>query len=542
MQRHILVVLVVILTGLLTAACGDATSPIISTATTTPVSTTTRPVQVSPTSQPDTIAPVSTLAESPLPVKTTIQPVSSSPTALPTVNASVKTLYYYKNNALWYYQTSGATPQKLADSVFSYTLASEAKSVFFQKVNKTLQLKMVQIIDNQPQITTLDDQAFVERPIVNAQRNSDSYYGVDNRAISSLGISPDQTQVAYARANRSGVTFEGVYEGVFGKLYPTEIWLANLDPANPAPHKLVANDKDYAARPVWSSDGNRIAFVRTQFFGTGAGYEIAFWSVYKDGTRLSFLTGPELGTIDGTKYIAMPAFNTKWVSPLALSFQASNQTEKTSLWVHDLSANSDFPRPVAFDVSWEHAFFCEQTRRFAYIKLGNDAKHSPLGVFTASADKTETPIELDQTAVSALGCYGDKILYRDAKNQLYVQTINADGSSSAPKRKIGTSVSNGSLALFSPDGNYIAVYSETSDLSITIFHTNGSQVNIKGVAPILKGYPTIGWSANQMAVLVGWGDSAQGIGVDLSSSQPEFKVIDSGIQEALLLVSAPNNK
>ncbi|NWJ49101.1 MAG: PD40 domain-containing protein [Chloroflexi bacterium] len=527
MQRYLLAALVVILTGLLIAACGDTTSPVNPTPTITPVPATTKAVQVSPTAPPLVIAPVTTPTGSQQPAKTTVQPVAT------TINtSSPRTIFYYKDEALWY---SGATPKKLTDNVFSYVLTSDGKAVFLQKVNKTLQLKMAQIKDNHPLITTLDDRAFAERAMPNTGSNPDNNYGVESRAISGLGISPDQTQVAYARANQSGVTFEGL----LGKVYPTEIWVANLDPANPAPRKLVANDKDYAARPVWSSDGNRIAFIRTTFFGTGAGYETAFWSVYKDGTRLSFLTGPELGTVNGTKYTALPAYNIRWISPLELSFQAANQTAKTSLWVHDITSNSDFPRSVALDLSWERAYYCEQVRRFVYI---NDINFKPLGIFTANADKTETPVALDPTATALLGCYGDNVLYKDANNQLYLQSIKANGSSTTPKRRIGNPVSDNAVAVFSPDGNYIAIFSNTSTPAMTIFRANGSQVNIKGTAPRFKSFSSIGWSDNQMAVLIGGSDSAQGIGVDLASNEPEFRIIDDNIQEALLLVSEPNTR
>jgi hypothetical protein len=421
-------------------------------------------------------------------------------------------MFYFKDKALWSANTDGSNKFKLADNVYSYLRVGFSTLVYTQVVGEgsgdVMRLKMLQVSNTGTPVrdAVLDMSIFVGKSGEDPKLGPSDKYGVDSRVVGFMAVSPDGTMVAYPKGNYSGPTFEGMT----GTERPSELWVADLNPQNPNARRLVPNDKDYITNPVWSSDGNRISFVRTDIFGTGAGYPTSIWSVYKDGTRLSFLTGPDLGKIDGKSYNAGPAFDFRWMNPMQLAFN-SNSMHSVTLWLHDLTAGSDFPRPLALDMR-SRALFCDSVRRYVYIKTG-PPDYKAQGLYSVEVDKPGSSggvppqILLDKEAEDIVTCSGDSVIYTDAQGQLYLQKMKNDGVAVGTRQKLSTSAGkqDRALAVFSPDRSYIAVYNPAADKPMSFYRADGSAVPVGGNMPKLTGF-YLEWINDQVVALVGTPD------------------------------------
>ncbi len=549
-------VVVIVVLGLLLVACGDAS---VTSPTQPPATTAANPTA--------TIAPVTTTALAttivttapPTIVLTTTTAASTQPKTLALVTPTPGTLqagggsyvYYLKEGALWSARADGTGPRKLADKVYSYLRTDSNELVFFQQVksgnDEALQLKLIQLAQGASTgEAVLDSKTFVQQPGAGASGKPASQFGVDNRAVGKMAISPDGTLVTYTKTNFTAKPFSVLDD----KEYPTELWIANLSLQNPAPRKIVANDKDYISRPLWSPDNNRISFVKTEFFGTGAGFPTAIWSVFKDGSRLVFLTGPDLGTISGQNYKAFPAFNMQWVSPLALAFQASNQGG-VALWLHDLTQNSDFPRPIALDSSYINSKFCDTVKRFIYVKQEIQTFNN-VGVYSVDAERAGAAgaappaIALDATGSNVFDCYGDAVLYQDAQGQIFLQKIKADGTITGNKIKLGNPVASDKgqvIADFSPDGKFIMItaYEKGRDVpGLYIYRGDGSGVPLSGTFPTAPA-SLHEWYDNKVVAFTvgGAGINSQLVIVDLNLATPTIKIADSS-KDFINLVTTGN--
>jgi hypothetical protein len=382
------------------------------------------------------------------------QPPTSQPASTPQNASSV--IFYLKDGALMVNVPGEKASRQVAAKVYSYLQDGKSRVVFLQQTgdepDQTIQLLLGSLANGQLQVNKLDTGLFKTLPTEQQNDRPAGLYGVDTRAMGEMAISPDGSQVVYTKANLSGPTFDGMSS----QEKPTELWLANLDPTSPAPKQLVPNEKDYIAQPLWSPDGKRIAFIRTTAFGTGAGYATALWSVYKDGSRLAFLTGPDLGKIDGEAFSAHPAFNLRWVGPQVLAFQATNQAE-FPIFLHDLSLGRDFPVAIATEAA-PNAVFCEGIGRYIYLKSNPDGGPQP-GAFsvgiTNPANQTGT---VDKDAVELYGCEGNNLLYRTTKNQVVLARLNSNGTVVVSK---GLAIEQGSdiqvQAKLAPGGKLAAV-------------------------------------------------------------------------------------
>lgn len=94
----------------------------------------------------------------------------------------------------------------------------------------------------------------------------------------SYAWSPDGTRLA----------FVGVMDGPSAELY--------LYDAASAQIKRVSQDDAHNYRPSWAPDGNYLLYLGADAFGTGAGFDTTgVWSVYGDGTNVTWLYVPEGG-------------------------------------------------------------------------------------------------------------------------------------------------------------------------------------------------------------------------------------------------------
>jgi Tol biopolymer transport system component len=85
--------------------------------------------------------------------------------------------------------------------------------------------------------------------------------------------SPDGSSIAFSR---------GVYEG--GR-FVSSIVTVPADPSGEGePTELLTVGGDQLDRPVWSPDGQRIAFVRSVYRGTSGDTETTVWTMAADGT------------------------------------------------------------------------------------------------------------------------------------------------------------------------------------------------------------------------------------------------------------------
>lgn len=551
-----------------TAAPVPTTAPVVTTvaitssAPTTAVAATTDPTTatVSTTAAPSTTTQGTTTEAAPTTQAATTEVATAAPVA--TVVGPISTsafnaapVFYFKESGLWLTRTDGTGQQLLAPNVFSYAGAGINRLVYFQQVTAgsetVLQLKMLLIGGLTPQETILDNRAFLALSQAEQGQNG-GLYG-SNRVVGDLVISPDGTQVVYLKANLSGPTFSTIGGA---KERPTELWLANLDPQNPAPRRLVANDKDFIFNPLWSSDGNRIAFLRTDNFGTGAGYSTPLWSVFKDGTRLAFLTGPEIGKVAGRSYRAGPANNLRWVGPLALAFQAFDGVTGNTLWLHDLSIASDFPRPLTLEAITSAAF-CPGPRRYVYLKQ-NVQSGAGAGVFSVEVDRPGASgapppaAPVDPAATQLFGCEDNAVLYADAQGQSYLQRLNTDGSANGPKVKIGdpvgaTSTRNQVSASLSPGASYVAIEQAGSTAEtrrLALFRADGIALGLND-ASLRPGSFNIRWLNEQLVAIVNIGlsqsQAAQLSVADVSQPRPILKLLDSSARNQLTLVTNGRN-
>jgi len=553
-------VILILVLSLGLVACGDTPT---SVPTQPPANTTANPTSTTIVAATPTIASTTSIATT-VPTTTaapttaaTTQPKTLAlltPTPGPTGTAQTNAagyVYYLKEGALWSVRADGTGPRKLADKVYSYLRTSNNELVFFQQVksgnDEVLQLKLLKLAQGASSSeTVLDNKTFVLQAGAGQSGKPASRFGVDERAVGKMAVSPDGSLVTYTKTNFTTKPFSGLDD----KELPTELWIANLSSQNPAPRRIVANDKDYISRPLWSLDNNRISFIRTENFGTGAGFPSAIWSVYKDGTRLVFLTGPDLGTVNGQNYRASPAFNMQWVGPYALAFQASYQSG-AALWLHDLTQNSDFPRPLALDASYINSKFCQTVKRFIYVKL-DPQTFSNTGVFSVDVERAgtggaaPTAVALDATGSTVFDCYGDAVLYLDAQGQIFLQKIKADGSATGNKIKLGNPVASDKgqvIANFSPDGKFIVITAYEKDRDVPglyIYRGDGSGVPLTGAFPPAPASLHEWYESKVVAFTVGGaGINSQLVTVDLSLATPAIKIADSS-KDFINLVSTGN--
>ncbi|MEI6045751.1 MAG: hypothetical protein WCS37_15500, partial [Chloroflexota bacterium] len=238
---------------------------------------------------------------------------------------------------------------------------------------------------------------------------------------------------------------------------------------------------------------------------------------------------------------ANPAMNLLWVGPLALTFQAFNQIN-ASLWLHDLSQNSDFPRPLAPEAGYSgDAFFCSQIRRFLYIKQAVQSGEN-VGVYSVEVDKPSTngdpppAVAVDSSATAINGCEGDTALYMDSKGVLTLQRLNANGSPNGSKVKISPPLTerygNGSL---SPGGRYIAFQQDNGALAL--FRADGTAITLAVSSSNAKS-SSFYWLSEQVVAIVGAvSDQTNQLAIiDLSQSKPTLKVVDSANSKSTSLL------
>jgi hypothetical protein len=430
-------------------------------------------------------------------------------------------VFYLKDGGLMVNVPGEKESRQVAPKVFSYTQDGKGRAIYLEQASDgTVNLKLVSLAGGTLQATTLDTRLFVALPSNQQNDRPGGIYGLDTRAMGELALSPDGSQVVYTKANLSGPTFDGMFTGE----KPTELWLANLDPAKPAPKQLVPNDKDYITHPLWSPDGNRIAFIRTTGFGTGAGYLTALWSVYKDGSRLVFLTGPNLGKVNGVAFSASPAFNLRWVGPQLLAFQASNQVS-FPLFLHDLSLGQDFPAPLVTD-SAPNAVYCDGINRYVYLKF--DPNTGPLpGAYsvglTNAASQSET---VDKDALELYDCAGNILLYRDNKGQVIMAHLGLDGKISDSK-SLSLDKSNDTQvrARLAPGGKLAAVQAG----KITrVLAENGQVTELKSGSFKYETL-TLDWVSDKVVVGLAFNSDqpAQLLAANLAGEQV-FKALDVG--------------
>lgn len=383
-----------------------------------------------------------------------------------------------------------------------------------------VELKMVSLNGLQFQESLLDTHLFETLSPDKQNSFPAGLYGLDTRAMGELAVSPDNRQVAYVKADLSGKTFDGMFSGE----KPTELWLATLDPNNSQPRRLAPANNDYIAKPLWSSDSNRVAFLRTTGFGTGAGYSTTLWSVYRDGSRLSFLTGPDLGKVAGNNFQATPAYNLRWVGSLAIGFQATNQVNDP-IFLHDLSQAKDFPTVLVPDAARE-AVYCAQAGRYVYLK--SNLNGAPLsGAFSISVT---SPVNgatvVDANASELYGCEGSSLLYRTGQGQVVMVRIDTAGKVSPVQTLKFENVSEGEIdAKLAPGGTMAAVRGGTN---IRLVSDKGqiSQLDMAGVK-----FETLSleWASAGTLVALTFtpGQNGQLLVVNIGDEKA-FKSLDSG--------------
>lgn len=510
--------------------------------TVTPLGNQQTPADPTPTSGPIATAPSSEPSNptgTPGPVQNTPAPTSQNPQAT-VVNSSpvsqatpVKSgpaskgssvIFYLKDGSLWAAVPGEKAPRQVAQRVYSYTGAGEGRAVFLQQnstgPNRFVQLKLVTLAGGQLQESLLDTRLFETLPADRQNEYPAGLYGVDTRAMADLAISPDNSQVAYIKADLTGPTFDGMFDGE----KPTELWLANLDPKNPQPHRLVPSAKDYIAQPLWSSDNSRIAFIRTTGFGTGAGYSTALWSVYKDGSRLAFLTGPDLGTVQGKPFSASPAYNLRWVGPLTLGFQAFNQVQ-SPIFLHDLSQGKDFPTALVPNAGSD-AVFCAQAQRYVYIKQNPGGEPQPGSYSISTVNPANGPGLVDANAIELYGCEGSSLLYRTNQGQVVLAQINTDGAISAARSvKFDNNQKGDGEAKLAPGGKLAVVRDGKTTRLLSV---NGQVTELK-TGPVKYETLILEWASENMLVGVAFtpGQTGQLLAANVAEEQA-FKSLDAG--------------
>ena len=442
-----------------------------------------------------------------------------SPTTLPGSGSNL--LYYLKDGSLMVNVPGEKESRQVAPKAFSYTQDGKGRAIYLEQASDgTVNLKLASFAGGKLQAATLDTRLFVALPSDQQNDRPGGIYGLDTRAMGELALSPDGSQVVYTKANMSGPTFDGM----FTSEKPTELWLANLDPAKPAPRQLVPNDKDYIARPLWSPDGNRVAFIRTTGFGTGAGYSTALWSVYKDGSRLAFLTGPDLGKVNGVAFSAAPAYNLRWVGPQLLAFQATNQAS-FPIFLHDLSLGQDFPTPLVTDSAPE-AVYCDGIERYIYLKF--DPTTGPLrGAYSVGlTNPASQGGTVDKDALELYDCAGNILLYRNNKGQVIMAHLSLDGKISDSKSLTLDKPNDTQVrAKLAPGGKLAAVQAG----KITrVLAENGQVTELKSGAFKYETL-TLDWVSDKVVVGLAFNSDqpAQLLAANLAGEQV-FKALDVG--------------
>jgi WD40 repeat protein len=474
----------------------------VAPATNTPAPTNT-PIVPTPTSRPNlipTVAPSQVTADANAALTAQAQPPATAvPTPTPATSATLppNMVYFAAENSLRAINPDGSGVQTLAENVYAFVRTGNTNLIYLQQTgdgaNAVLALKLR--LPNRE--ITLDQRVFVPIPGNETSQNARSLrWGTDSRVLlNPLAVSPDGTQLAYVKTNASAT-----FDGFLGKERPTELWAVDLGVENATPRRLAPSAQNYIFQPVWSTDNNRVAFARTDNFGTGAGFSTAFWSVYKDGTRLAFLTGPDLGEIGGVKYRATNAAGLRWVGPLALTFVTGQPAP--SLWLHDLSAGSDFPRPLAQSIASEVAF-CPQIRRYFFNPVSVEQQFAKRGIYSINVDEKAVATELEPTAQTIYGCTGNSLLYQDGTGQILLRTVNPDGTFASEGTRIGNPLTPRQYgrAVLSPDGSRIAVnVTDTTGSSFTVyvFNLGGGVINTN---PLNGTVEDLAWSTSQTLAL-----------------------------------------
>lgn len=462
------------------------------------------------------------------------------PTATPSAASTGAVLggnliYFLNDTTLKVVRSDGSGLASLANNVVRFRALGNNNLVYLQESSPgSLQLKYRK--DNQESV--LDPQVFAIFPGAATQKTLS--FGTDSRVlIDSMALSPDGRQLAYIKAN-----LNVIFDALLGKEHPTELWLVNLDLQNPAPRVLAPNDKDYIFRPVWSADGNRIAFGRTSNFGTGAGYSVALWSVYKDGTRLSFLTGPDLGTVNGKNQRASIIHDLRWLSPLSIAFETSSPTP--SLWIHDLSLGNDFPRPLGLDIYFSGAHYCSQLRRYFFTRAIPGGNYTPSGLVSVSIDKADPkdyslPVQVvfEQSGQEVFECSEDTVLYRDAQDQLILRKFNPDGTAADSGVKLGAPSDQRMDINFSPDHRYILVAIPAKNAPTTllsIFKRDGTPIASQTINSSIA---SLRWETNQtLSLVTSSATNSQLYLAEVSDTSLKLTLVDSAASEKFIAISS----
>ncbi len=458
-----------------------------------------------PATAPDTTLALTTI---PIAVPATVAPKTTEATAtaevvavIPARQASDEANFVYLKFPDLNYLTfdleqsslAGNPPTTLAKNVLTALRVAPSKVAFLQEVaqgsDTVVQLKLIDLSVSNSQAVILDPTVFQVLPKDQQSNFAAGRYGVENQAINSLALSPDGTQLAYTKANPKA-RFEGLTSQ---KAQPTELWVVNPNDVNPNPTRLVANTQDFMAFPLWSPDNNRLAFIRTTSFGTGAGFPTALWSVYKDGSRLARLTGPDLGKLNGQVYQALPAFNLRWLDPTVLAFQATDQRQAPQLWQHDLTLGLDFPRPLALSVDY-NTFFCEIPRRYVFMTRSTGGVSG--GIYSVKAElpaekdaALPAPNPIDQSGTELLGCKGDKVVYKGADNKISLVTLKSDGTFSKISLNYSENPAPRPILDFSPDGRYLSLHNSVNS-AVSVYSSDGK---LLVSSPTFSTLGSLGW-------------------------------------------------
>lgn len=432
-----------------------------------------------------------------------LSPIATNPPPTATPRPVASTFIFYLKgeigNAggreLWGANPKGENSQKLASGLFGATIVGDTRLLITQLAGDKIELKLLEVAGGSISRQKVLDEQQVEniRP-----------------SLSALAVSPDKTTIAYTKANRTAPTFT-----LFGnEFHSEELWLADLSFTDPAVRKLVPNTKDFIEDLHWSTDGNRLAFLHTFHASTGAGYSTEIWSVYKDGTHLAYLTGPDEGSYQGESFRAAPATKLQWVGPLALSFQSFDQVH-FPLWLHNLSLGKDLSRPLSLNADPNSYYYCEAVRRYAFIKKGPKSDSSTEGIYTVSVDEPgEGPAPgqvFDVGAKAVFDCKDDNLLYLDVKGQIILAKLNQGGSAGS-KFRIGDYQYNFptdkfnrpdvGIASLAPDSNAVLILPpiNNSDKKLGVYRPDGSKVNLQATPLPLAGETATWYDAKRLVL------------------------------------------
>jgi Tol biopolymer transport system component len=281
-----------------------------------------------------------------------------------------------------------------------------------------------------------------ERSMVRVDRDGRTVPLVDDRAAyESLGLAPDGRTLAAAVASNTG----------------SDIWIVDMDRKT----RIRFTTDGFAAGPVWSADGTRIAFQ-----STAPGTWNLFWKPIGGGGAEPFVTvaaGPSIlgaGVLPGslpTLSGAGAQFPESWASDGTLAFTERKAGGERDIWT---LAPGGTPAPfllTPFDERFPR--FSHDGRWLAYVsdEAGRDEVYvqpfpGPGGKWLISREGGTDPV-WSRT--------GRELFYR-AGNQIMAVPVTTAGdfSAGAPRRLFQVPSHNGeSHAPYdvSPDGTWFAI-------------------------------------------------------------------------------------